>query len=229
MTADEIAAPILAHLAHAGITTGSVREGVVACVVPVLDRPIRVLLEHTFGLRDPLFVDHTADTGLAYDYPNPSEIGADRIVNAAAGIALYGAPLLIIDFGTATTFCCISAEGKYLGGQILPGADISLQALTSRAAKLSSVPIAKPARVVGKSTAEGMVAGLYYQNLGALDLITRRIKEEMRAPELTIIATGGLAALFSAAWPGISAVDQDLTLKGLKLIHDRRKSSQGGQ
>jgi type III pantothenate kinase len=222
MTADEIAAPLLAHLAHAGIATGSVCDGVVACVVPVLERPIRVMLEHTFGIRDPLFVDHTADTGIAYDYPNPAEIGADRIVNAAAGIALYGTPLLIVDFGTATTFCCISAEGRYLGGQILPGVEISLQALTNRAAKLRSISIAKPAHVIGKSTEEGMAAGFYYQTLGALELITRHIKEEMCVPDLTIIATGGLAGLFSAAWPAISTIDQDLTLKGLKLIHERR-------
>jgi type III pantothenate kinase len=222
MTADELSAPILVHLAHVGIQPESICSGVVSCVVPALERSIRAALAHTFGLSDPLFIDYTTDCGVAFDYPHPAEIGADRIVNAAAGIALYGKPLLIVDFGTATTFCCISRDGKYLGGQILPGVDISLQALTSRAAKLSSVPIAEPGRVIGKSTGEGMVAGIYYQNLGALGLITNRIKEEMQEPDLRIIATGGLAALFSSAWPGIEAIDQDLTLKGLKLIHERR-------
>jgi len=222
MTADEVSAPILTHLAHVGIHTGSIYSGIVACVVPALERPIRAMLENTFGIGEPLFIDHTVDCGLEFEYPNPSEIGADRIVNAAAGIALYGKPLLIVDFGTATTFCCISREGKYQGGLILPGVDISLQALTSRAAKLSSISIAAPDGVIGKSTGEGMVSGIYHQTLGALDLITRRIKEETQEPDLRIIATGGLANFFSASWPQIDAIDQDLTLKGLKLIHERR-------
>ena len=225
MTADELSAPILVHLAHTGIQAESIRAGVVACVVPALERSIRAMFANTFGLGDPLFIDHTTDCGLGFEYPRPSEIGADRIVNAAAGLALYGKPLLIVDFGTATTFCCISREGNYLGGQILPGVDISLQALTSRAAKLTSVPIAEPARVIGKSTGEGMVAGIYYQTMGALELIIRRIKEEMREPDLRIIATGGLSALFSGASSGIDVIDQDLTLKGLKLIYERRAAA----
>jgi len=221
MTADEMAAPIIAHLMHADFEAAGIHAGIVACVVPSLERSLHLMLEGVFGLTDPLFVDSTVNCGLAYAYPNPAEIGADRIVNAAAGLALYGAPLLIIDFGTATTFCCISRDGKYLGGQILPGVEISLQALTIRAEKLSSVSIVRPRQVIGTSTADGMAAGIYYQTMGALELITRRIKEEMREPKLKIVATGGLAGLFSADWPGIDAIDQDLTLKGLKLIHER--------
>jgi len=223
MTADEMAAPIITHLIHAGYRAANIHAGVVACVVPSLERSLRLMLEGVFGLTSPLFVDSTVDCGLAYAYPNPPEIGADRIVNAAAGAALYGAPLLIIDFGTATTFCCVSRGGEYLGGLILPGVEVSLQALTIRAEKLSSVSITRPQQVIGKSTANGMAAGIYYQTMGALELITRRIKEEMREPDLKIVATGGLAGLFSADWPGITVIDQDLTLKGLKLIHERHR------
>jgi len=222
MTADEMAAPIITHLMHAGYQASSINAGVVACVVPSLERSLHIMLEGVFGLTNPLFVDSSVDCGLQYAYPNPSEIGADRIVNAAAGIALYGTPLLIIDFGTATTFCCISRDGKYLGGQILPGVEISLQALTTHAEKLSSVSIVRPRQVIGKSTADGMAAGIYYQTMGALELITRRIREEMQEPDLKIVATGGLAGLFSTDWSGITVIDQDLTLKGLKLIHERR-------
>jgi type III pantothenate kinase len=228
MTADEMAAPIIAHLMHAGLSAAHISAGVVACVVPSLERSLRLMLEGVFGLRDPLFVDSATDCGLKYAYPNPSEIGADRIVNAAAGIALYGAPLLIIDFGTATTFCCISRAGEYLGGQILPGVEVSLQALTVRAEKLSSVSIVRPRQVIGKSTADGMAAGIYYQTIGALELITQRIREEMGESNLKIIATGGLAGLFSADWPGIGVIDQDMTLKGLKLIHERYIAKQAG-
>ena len=222
MTADEMAAPVLAHLGHVGISAGSLQAAIVSSVVPVLERTIREMLERILAIRNPLFVTHETDSGLAFDYPNPAEVGADRIVNAAAGMVLYGAPLILVDFGTATTFCCISQEGAYLGGEILPGVGISLQALTRRAAKLSSVPIGRPLRAIGKSTGDGMVAGLYYQNVGALEKIVRLLKDEMGTPEPRVVATGGFANLFREGTDCIDVIDADLTLKGLKIIHERQ-------
>lgn len=220
-TSDEVAAPLLAHLAHLGISPDSIGSAIVSSVVPVLDRTIREMLERVFSIRRPVFVDWQTDTGLTFEYPNPAEIGADRIVNAAAGIALYGMPLILVDFGTATTFCCVSADGAYLGGEILPGVGISLQALTSRAAKLSSVSIERPSAAIGKSTTAGMVAGLYYQTIGAIEKISSEIKKEMGSPSPRVIATGGFANLFRDGSECIDVIDIDLTLKGLKLIHER--------
>lgn len=224
MTADEMAAPMLAHLGHVGISAGSLHAAIVSNVVPVLERTIREMLERIFGIRNPLFVTYETDTGLGFDYPNPAEVGADRIVNAAAGIVLYGAPLVLIDFGTATTFCCISKDGAYLGGEIMPGVGISLQALINRAAKLSSVPIARPLQAMGKSTGDGMVAGSYNQTIGALEKIVALLKVEMGQPEPSVVATGGFANLFREGTDCIDRTDADLTLKGLKIIHERQQN-----
>lgn len=221
-TADEIAAPLISHLLFHGLDPAGIDSAVVSSVVPDLYYVLRRMLEETFQVQDPLFVDHTTDTGLTFDYPLPEEIGADRIVNAAAAYKLYGGPLIIIDFGTATTFCCVDADGAYLGGQILPGVGISLHALTSRAAKLSSVRIAKPERAIGKSTRQGMSAGIYYQTVGAIEKISSMLIREMGGSP-RVLATGGVVNLFSDDLPVISLIDHDLTLKGLKIIHDRQQ------
>lgn len=221
-TADEIAAPLISHLLFNRLDPGRVDGAVVSSVVPDLYYVLRRMLEDTFRIREPLFIDHTVDTGLTFAYPHPDEIGADRIVNAAAAYHLYGGPLIIIDFGTATTFCCVDGAGAYLGGEILPGVGISLNALTSRAAKLSSIRISKPESAIGKSTREGMSAGIYYQTVGAIEKITGMLLREM-AGEPQVLATGGVVNLFSGDLPVISLIDHDLTLKGLKIIHDRQQ------
>jgi type III pantothenate kinase len=220
-TSDELASLLFARMAPAALDWGRLDAAVVSCVVPALDWPLKQLFREILHIQDPLFVDYRTDSGLVFDYPNPAEIGADRIVNAAAALVLYGAPLILIDFGTATTFCCISGRGAYLGGQILPGVMTSLNALTNRAAKLSAVRIARPPAAIGKSTEAGLVAGSYYQALGAVEGITAALAAEMgETPR--VVATGGLASLFAGASPVIGVIDGDLTLKGLKLIHDRR-------
>ena len=222
-TADEIAAPLLAHLACSGITVERINHAIVSSVVPQLFHPLKLMFHKTFRIDDATFVDHTTDTGLVFDYPDPEEIGADRIVNAAAGLQLYGAPLIVIDFGTATTFCCISPEGAYMGGQILPGVGISLEALTTRAARLSEVRLSRPTSPLGRSTRQGIRNGIYYQTVGAVEKIVALLKEEMGG-SATVLATGGFAGFFRAATSVIDEVDPDLTLKGLRYIYDRISS-----
>jgi type III pantothenate kinase len=219
-TSDEIAAPLLAHLLTGGIDPALIRHAVVSSVVPQLFHPLKLMFRKTFRIADPLFVDHTTDTGLVFAYPNPEEIGADRIVNAAAGIMLYGAPLIVIDFGTATTFCCIDAAGAYLGGEILPGVGISLEALTTRAARLSEVRLSRPLSPLGRTTTQGIVSGIFYQTVGAVEKITALLAKEMGTTP-RVLATGGFAGFFAEATPVIEVVDQDLTLKGLRYIYDR--------
>jgi len=219
-TADEIAAPLLAHLLFSRIDLSSIRHAIVSSVVPALFHPLKFMFRKIFKIDNPVFVDCTTDTGLVYDYPNPEEIGADRIVNAAAGIHLYTTPLIVIDFGTATTFCCISEKGAYLGGQILPGVGISLNALTSRAARLSEVRISRPESPLGRTTAQGITSGIYYQTVGAVEKIVAQLSEFIgRNP--VVLATGGFARFFAEATEAIDVVDRELTLKGLKYIYDR--------
>lgn len=222
-TGDELAAPILAHLLYKKIEPTSIRHAIVSSVVPALDFPLRSMLAQTMAVEQPVFVDHNTDSGLSYAYPNPAEIGADRIVNAAAAIVLYGPPLLIIDFGTATTFCCVSADGAYLGGQILPGVGLSLRALTERAAKLPAAPLLHPAAPLANNTQDSISAGIYYQTLGAVEKIIPLLRAEIGG-QPTVVATGGYAALFTRQLPVIDVLDTDLTLKGLRLIHNRLRS-----
>jgi len=219
-TADEIAAPLLAHFLSSGIDPVSVHHAIVSSVVPVLFHPLKTMFRKTFRIENPVFVDCHTDTGLKYGYPNPEEIGADRVVNAAAGIELYGAPLIVIDFGTATTFCCISDQGAYLGGQIMPGVGISLNALTSQAARLSEVRISRPESPIGRTTAQGIAGGIYYQTIGMVEKVVEVLSGTMGGNP-TVLATGGFAGFFAEATGVIDVVDRDLTLKGLRYIFDR--------
>ena len=149
-------------------------------------------------------------------------MGADRIVNAVAGLELYGGPLIIVDFGTATTFCAISARGEYLGGAIAPGINISTEALFARAAKLPRVELVKPAGVIGRNTVNSMQAGIFYGFVGQVDEIVRRMKKEL-GEDTKVIATGGLARLIAQESSVIERVEPLLTLTGLRLIYERNR------
>ncbi len=187
-------------------------------VVPSLNHTITNMASRYLG-HIPYFVTHKTNLGMNISYQNPEEIGADRIVNAVAVNKLYNAPAIIIDFGTATTFCALSKERGYLGGLIVPGVLISLDALSKKAAKLPQVELIKPDKVIGNSTRMAMVSGTYYSAIGGIERICLRIKEEMNEDNIQIIATGGLANFLSKEAKLFDIVDPFLTLKGILEIY----------
>ena len=162
-------------------------------------------------------------TGLNILYDNPRELGADRIVNAVAGITLYGGPLIIIDLGTATTFCAIDEKKRYLGGAVTPGIGISMEALFQRASKLPRIELTPAASVICKNTVSAMQSGIYYGAIGQVDGIVRRMKKEMGYKEIKVIATGGLADLIASQSETIDVIDPLLTLKGLYILFKKNR------
>jgi type III pantothenate kinase len=208
-----------------GLSERQVSDVAISSVVPPSLPWLVEGVRATFHL-EPLVVDPVRDGGTPILYENPHEVGADRIVNAVGAWEQYGGPLIIIDFGTATTFCAVSREGEYLGGTIAPGVRISAEALFRAAAKLPRVSIEPPPQVIGKTTTQSMQAGLYFGYVALIEGLTARIAREM-AGKPRVVATGGLAELFAEALPVIEIVDPFLTLKGLRIIHERRRRSPG--
>ena len=199
-----------------------IKAVVLSSVVPPLNFSLEQMCKKYFGLQ-PVIVGPGIKTGMPIKYENPREVGADRIVNAVAGYETYGGPLIIVDFGTATTFCAVSERGEYLGGAIAPGMGISTEALFARAAKLPRVEISKPPSVIGKTTIYSMQSGIFYGFVGQVDEIVRRMKAEMKG-EPTVIATGGLADLIFTESKTVDKVDHMLTLTGLRIVYERNKS-----
>jgi len=194
---------------------------VIASVVPPLDQTLKLMIQRGFQL-SPLFINHNVDTGLKILYDTPADVGADRIVDAVAAVAKYGAPCIVVDFGTATTFNAINADREYLGGVIAPGIMISAEALFMRAAKLPRVEVKHPDRVIGTSTVGAMQSGLYYGYAGLVDGVLEQMIAEMKTSP-RVIATGGLAPLIADASRFIEKVDSTLTLDGLRLVYERTK------
>jgi type III pantothenate kinase len=206
----------------AGVDFKAITAVAIASVVPPLNYTLKRMSEVYFD-RTPLFIDHTIETGVPILYQPPSDVGADRIVDAVAAVHKYGAPCIIVDFGTATTFNAINARGEYLGGVITPGIIISADALFARAARLPRVEIKRPDSVIGMSTVGSMQSGLYYGYAGLVDGILKRMIEELDgAPR--IIATGGLAPLIATASELIEVIDPTITLEGLRLVYQRQKT-----
>ena len=202
-----------------GLSFEDINGIIISSVVP----PIMFTLErmcHKYFQEKPLIVGPGIKTGLNIKYENPREVGADRIVNAVAGINDYGSPLIIVDFGTATTFCYINEKSEYMGGVIAPGIGISTEALYLKAAKLPRIEIMHVDEIIGKNTVAAMQAGILFGFVGQVEGIVKRIID-IGKEKPTVIATGGLANLISSETKMIDIVDQDLTLKGLQLIYKR--------
>lgn len=223
-TIDEYAILIHDLFRFSDIHFTDIRDLIISCVVPPLLNTMEGLAREYFK-QTPYIVGPGIKTGMPIQYDNPREVGADRIVNAAAAYEKYRQSLIVVDFGTATTFDYISSRGEYQGGAIAPGAGISAEALFQRASKLPRVEFARPPQVIAKNTVNSMQAGLFYGYVGLVDGIVARMKEEARERPV-VVATGGLANLVAPASQTIDAVETLLTLEGLRLLYSRNTAGE---
>ncbi|MDD4146301.1 MAG: type III pantothenate kinase [Clostridia bacterium] len=221
-TVDEYGVFLRNLFLHNDLDYHEIKDIVVSSVVPPLILTLEGIARRYFEL-EPLIIGPGVKTGMPLLYDNPREIGADRIVNAVAGYELYGGPLLIVDFGTATTFCVISKKGEYLGGAITVGLDVAMEALFQKTAKLPRIELKKPFKVIGRNTEASMQSGLYYGFVGQVEGIVRRIKEEM-GEDLFVVVTGGMSKFIVSESAIIDKVDPFLTLEGLKIIYKRNRA-----
>lgn len=224
-TLDELGLMVDGLFAHDGVKHGDITGIVLGSVVPPVTGTMRGMMARYFGL-SPLIVDPVKNSGMPILYDNPSEVGADRIVNAIAAYEQFGrgsrAPLIVCDFGTATTLDAVSADGEYLGGAICPGVTISADALFQRAARLPRIDVRKPSQVVGRTTVGAMESGLFYGYVGMVEGLVRRMRDELGGQALCV-ATGGLASVIAPETDLIQHVDIDLTLQGLRVVWERNR------
>jgi type III pantothenate kinase len=218
-TADEYGVFIETLLRTRGLGPQHITGIAVSNVVPPVQQTLESMCEKYFGIV-PFVVEPGVNTGMPLLVDNPREIGPDRIVNAVAALALYGAPLIVIDFGTATTFDCVSATGEFIGGAIAPGITTAVDALLSRAARLFRVELVRPKEAIGRNTVTNIQSGVVYGYAGLVDGIVDRMREEMTGTP-AVIATGGLATLVAEVARCVQHVNPDLTLEGLRLLYER--------
>jgi len=224
ITADELAILVSNLFQAFRFDLNSIRDMIISCVVPPLLSTVEEFAQKYFHLR-PLIVGPGIKTGMPIKYDNPKEVGADRIVNAVAAYEKYKTAIVIVDFGTATTFDYVSADGAYMGGAIAPGVVISCEALFQKASKLPRVEIfVRPKSVIGKDTISSMNVGIIYGYAGLVDGIVNRMKKES-GEDLTVVATGGLAPIICEVSETIDHVEEFLTLEGLMILFQRNKSN----
>ncbi|MBU5676279.1 type III pantothenate kinase [Alkaliphilus sp. MSJ-5] len=221
-TSDEYSMVIHQFFQYNGLDINDVEDIIISSVVPNIMYSLEHASRKLFN-KEPLIVGPGIKTGMNIKYDNPKQVGADRIVNAIAAYEKYGGPLIIVDFGTATTFCAISETGEYLGGTISPGIKISSDALFEKAAKLPRVELVKPGKVICKNTVNSMQAGIIYGYVGLVEYIVNKMKKEIRCSSCRVIATGGLSTLIASETESIDIVDKFLSLEGLNIIYERNK------
>lgn len=222
-TPDELGMLLLQLFARAGLDPAGLRGAAVASVVPQMTETVAEAVRRFFAV-EAFVVGPDADTGIAVRYDDPREVGADRIANAVGGFALYGGPLIVVDFGTATTFDAIDAKGAYRGGAIAPGLKISIDALFSRTARLPRIELVRPGAAIGTNTAASMQAGIIFGYAGLVEALIARISRELGGSP-KVVATGGLAEIIVRETGAVRVVDQHLTLEGLRLLWERRAAS----
>jgi len=219
---DEYAVLVRNFLDSADVGYGAVTGVIISSVVPPLTLAFTELSERYLKIK-PLVVSHKIDTGVKVDVDQPEQAGADRIVNAAAIVARYQYPAIVIDFGTATTFDVISGDGALIGVAIAPGVGVAHDALVSRAARLHKVDLTPPPSPIGKNTIHAMQSGIFWGYVGLVEGLVRRIKDDMPDDDITVYATGGLAVIFSEHTTVIDQIVPELTLDGLDAIYGRNK------
>ena len=205
---------LFAHRGYVGAITGAIISSVVPSVLYTVEKACRRYLDV-----EPVVVGRQLKTGMKVRTDNPREVGADRIVNSVAAIRRWGGPIVVVDFGTATTFDCVNGAGEYVGGAIAPGFKISEEALFSHTAKLPRIEVERPPSVIGTNTVHAMQSGLYYGYVGLVDALARRCRQELGGAQ--VVATGGMATLVAKESEVIEAVDAHLTLRGLAMLYER--------
>ncbi|HIF10710.1 MAG TPA: type III pantothenate kinase [Sneathiellales bacterium] len=221
-TADEYMVCLTQLMNLDGVDSKDIDGAIIASVVPQAVFNQRSLCRRYFNTTPLVVGDPNIDLGISVKVDRPNEVGADRLVNAVAAHATYGEAVIVIDFGTATTFDVVDDDGSYLGGVISPGVNLSLEALHTAAAQLPRVAIARPARVIGKATVPAMTSGIYWGYVGLIEGLVARIQEEFGKP-MMVIATGGLSTVFSSGTNVIDKIDPDLTIRGLFEIYRRNR------
>lgn len=228
-SADEYGMIINQLFMYEGLKTSDVEDVIISTVVPSVLYTLQHLSMKYFNKRA-IVVESGVKTGLVVKYDNPKQVGADRIVNAVAAFTKYGGPLIIIDFGTATTFCAVTEKAEYLGGSIASGLKIASEALFEKTSKLPKVELEEPGHTICKNTIQSMQSGLVYGHMGMVDYIVRKMKAELEAVTesgrpVTVVATGGLSTMIENGVECIDHVDKELTLEGLEIIYEKNKKA----
>ena len=229
-SADEYGMIVGQLFRYQGLDITEVRDVIISTVVPSVLYTLQHLSMKYFN-RKPIVIGPGIKTGLIVKYDNPKQVGADRIVNAVSAHAKYGGPLIVIDFGTATTFCAVTEKAEYIGGTIAPGLKIASEALFEKTSKLPKVELEEPGCVICRNTVTSMQSGLVYGHMGMVDYIVKKMKNELREychnqeAEVKVIATGGLASMIAQGTDCIDYVDKMLTLEGLEIIYNKNKKN----